>query len=222
VSTPGSSPGTPSNAARGCREPRSNASVARIERLLGVGAGLAIAILGTGQARADAEVQTLALATAAIVLAEILSDRPVPERRAHAAVQAGVFDAVTDDQRAAAFGAEYRAGTILVWKLRPFVGAGFTSDQSVYGYGGIRLASHWGGHFVIAPSLAIGAYSRGDGKDLGSPPVIARFGLDFEYAFDLGVRVGLAYHHMSNGQVLGQAENPGTQIVGITVSASLR
>jgi hypothetical protein len=75
---------------------------------------------------------------------------------------------------------------------------------------------------VIAPSLAIGAYSRGDGKDLGSPPVIARFGLDLEYAFDRGLRVGLAYHHMSNGQVLGQSENPGTQIIGVTVSTPLR
>jgi hypothetical protein len=178
--------------------------------------------MGAGRANADAEVQALAVATAAIVLAEIFSDRPVTEQRAHAALEGGVFDAVSGEQPAAAFGAEYRPGAILVWKLRPFVGAGLTSDQSLYGYGGIRLATHWGGHVVIAPSLAIGAYSRGDGKDLGSPPVIARFGLDLEYAFDRGLRVGLAYHHMSNGQVLGQSENPGTQIIGVTVSTPLR
>jgi hypothetical protein len=178
--------------------------------------------MGAGRANADAEVQALAVATAAIVLAEILSDRPVPEQRARAAVEGGVFDAVTDDQPAVAFGAEYRAAGIVLWKLRPFAGAGLTSDQSLYGYGGIRLASHWGGHVVITPSFAIGAYSRGDGKDLGDPPVLGRFGIDLEYAFDRGLRVGLAYHHMSNGQVLGQSENPGTQIVGITVSAPLR
>jgi lipid A 3-O-deacylase len=193
----------------------------RIERLLRVCAGLALAVMGTGRANADAEVQALAVAVAAVVLAEIYSGRPVSEQRAHVAVEGGAFDAVSGEQPAAAFGAEYRPGAILVWKLRPFVGAGFTSDQSAYGYGGIRLATYWGRHVVIAPSLAIGAYSRGDGKDLGSPPVIGRFGLDFEYAFDRGVRVGLAYHHMSNGQVLGQTSNPGTQIVGITVSTLL-
>ena len=193
-----------------------------IGRLLGVCAALAIAVMGVGRANADAEVQALAVATTAIVLAEIFSDGPAPEQRAHAAVQGGAFDAVTDDQRAVAFGAEYRAAGIVVWKLRPFVGAGLTSDQSLYGYGGIRLAAHWGGHVVITPSLAIGAYYRGDGKDLGDPPVLARFGIDLEYAFDRGVRLGLAYHHMSNGQVLGQSENPGTQTVGITVSAPLR
>jgi len=178
--------------------------------------------MGTGQANADAEVQILAVAAAGLVLAEILADRPIQEQRAHAAVEGGVFDAVSGEQRAAAFGAEYRFGAIVAWKLRPFAGAGLTSDQSAYGYAGVRLATHWGGRVVIAPSFAVGAYSRGDGKDLGSPPAIGRFGLDFEYAFDRGVRVGLAYHHMSNGQVLGQSQNPGTQIAGITVSTPLK
>jgi hypothetical protein len=178
--------------------------------------------MGAGRANADAEVQALGVATAAIVLAEIFSDRPVPEQRAHAAVEGGVFDAVSGKQRAAAFGAEYRAAKVLFWEVRPFAGAGFTSDRSLYVYGGIRLATQWGKHFVITPSFAIGAYRRGEGKDLGTPPVIGRFGLDFEYAFDRGARVGLAYHHMSNGEIFGQTENPGTQIVGITVSTPLR
>jgi hypothetical protein len=75
---------------------------------------------------------------------------------------------------------------------------------------------------VITPSIAIGGYSRGEGKDLGNPPVVARSGLDFEHAFDDGVRVGVAYHHISNGKVFGQAENPGTEIVGLTLSIPLR
>lgn len=194
----------------------------RIERLLGVCAGLALAVMGTGKASADSEVQALAVASAAIVLAEILADRPIREQRAHAAVEGGVFDAVSGEQRAAAFGAEYRAAKVLFWNVRPFAGAGITSDQSVYGYGGIRLPTQWGKHVAITPSLAVGAHYRGEGKDLGDPPVLARFGIDFEYAFDGGLRLGLAYHHMSNGQVLGQTENPGTQIVGITVSTPLR
>jgi hypothetical protein len=193
-----------------------------IGRLLAACAGLAIATIGAGPAGADEEVQALAIVTSAVLLAEILSDRPAQDERAHAAVEAGAFDAVSGKQRAAAFGAEYRAAKVFFWNVRPFAGAGFTSDQSLYGYGGIRLATHWGKHAVITPSLAVGAYYRGEGKDLGDPPVLARFGIDFEYAFDGGPRVGLAYHHMSNGQVLGQSENPGTQVVGVTFSAPIR
>ncbi len=138
------------------------------------------------------------------------------------AVGAGQFDPVKNVQQAAAFGAEYRSKVIIWWKLRPFVGAGFTSDGSVYRYAGIRLATYFGEHVVITPSIAIGAYSPGEGKDLGNPPVVVRSGLDFEYAFQNGTRVGLAYHHISNGKFLGQSENPGTEVVGITISIPLR
>jgi lipid A 3-O-deacylase len=192
----------------------------RIERLLKACAGLLI--IAIGPARADAEVQALAVATGGVVLAAIFIDRPVHGEPDYVALEGGRFDLVKNVQQATAFGGEYRSKEILWWKLRPFVGAGFTSDQSLYGYGGIRLATYWGEHGVIAPSLAIGGYSRGEGKNLGNPPVIFRSGLDLEYAFDHGVRVGLAYHHMSNGKFLGQTENPGTEIVGLTISIPLR
>ena len=185
-------------------------------------AGVVLAAIGIGPASADPEVQALAVATGGVVLAAIFIDRPVHEEADYIAVEGGQFDAVKNVQQAAAFGAEYRSNRIVWWKLRPFVGAGFTSDRSLYGYAGLRLATYWAEHVVITPSIAIGGYSRGDGKDLGNPAVVARSGLDFEYAFDDGVRVGLAYHHVSNGKFLGQAENPGTEIVGLTVSIPLR
>ena len=194
----------------------------RTDPLLRACAGLALAVIGTGTADADPEVQALAVAAGGVVLAAMLVDSSVHEETDYVALQAGRFDPVKDVQQAGAFGAEYRNKEIVWWRLRPFVGAGFTSTQSLYGYGGIRLATYWGSQVVITPSFAIGGYSRGEGKDLGKPPVIGRFGLDFEYVLDRGVRVGLAYHHMSNGKVLGQTENPGTEIVGLTVSAPLR
>jgi hypothetical protein len=200
----------------------SNRLVKRIGRLLRVCAGLALAVIGTGPADADPEVQALAVLAGGAVLAAIFIDPSVHEEADYAAVEAGRFDPVKDVQQASAFGAEYRSKAIVWWKLRPFVGAGFTSDQSLYAYGGIRLAAYLGDRVAITPSFAIGAYSRGEGKDLGDPPVIGRFGLDLEYVSDRGVRVGLAYHHMSNGKVLGQTENPGTEIVGLTVSTPLR
>jgi len=185
-------------------------------------AGVALAASSIGPANADPEVKALAVAAGGVVLAAIFIDRPVHEEADHVAVEGGQFDAVKNVQQAAAFGAEYRSRWIVWWKLRPFVGAGVTSDGSVYGYAGIRLSAYWGEHVVITPSIAIGGYSRGEGKDLGNPPVVARSGLDLEYAFDDGARVGVAYHHISNGKVFGQAENPGTEIVGLTLSIPLR
>jgi len=194
-----------------------------VERLSGIiCAGLALATLGAGPAHANPEVEALAVAAGGVVLAAISSGRAFREEPDSIAVEGGRFDAVKDVQSATAFGVEYRAKGIVFWKLRPFVGAGVTSDQSLFGYGGLRLATHWSGRFVITPSFAVGGYSRGEGKNLGDPPVIGRFGLDFEYALDGGTRIGLAYHHMSNGKVFGQSENPGTEIVGVTVSTSLR
>jgi hypothetical protein len=194
----------------------------RIDPMLSACAGLALAVLGTEPAHADPEVQALAVATGVVVVAAILVDSPVHEETDYVAFEAGRFDPVKDVQQASAFGAEYRSKKIVWWKLRPFAGAGFTSDQSLYGYGGIRLGTYWGDHVVVAPSFAIGGYSRGEGKDLGNPPVIGRFGLDLEYVLDRRVRVGLAYHHLSNGEVFGQTKNPGTEIVGLTVSVPLR
>lgn len=60
------------------------------------------------------------------------------------------------------------------------------------------------------------------GKDLGHPPVVGRFGLDVEYRFDNDLRLGLGYHHFSNGKVLGQTNNPGTEIIAVTVSLPVR
>ena len=190
--------------------------------LASVCAGLALAVIGTRPAGADPEVQALAVATAATVLAAIFIDRPVHQEPDYLAVEGGQFDPVKNVQRASAFGAEYRSKAIIWWKLRPFVGTGFTSDGSLYGYAGIRLAAYLGEHVVITPSVALGGYSRGEGKDLGNPPVVARSGLDFEYAFEGGLRAGLGYHHISNGKFLGQTENPGTEVVGIAISIPLR
>jgi lipid A 3-O-deacylase len=181
-----------------------------------------LALTATGPAGADPEVQALAAATGGVVLAAIFLDPAVHEEPDYVAVEGGRLDLVKDVQQATAFGAEYRSKEILWWKLRPFAGVGFTSDQSLYGYGGIRVATYFGEHVVITPSIAIGGYSRGEGKNLGNPPVVARSGLDFEYAVDRGLRFGFAYHHISNGKFLGQTENPGTEIVGLTISIALR
>lgn len=181
-----------------------------------VGAALA---LGATAAHADSEVQALALVTGVLVVAAVVT----PERldSDHLAIEVGRFDAIKDVQPANALSIEYHFGQALWWKLRPFVGAGATSDRSGYAYAGIRLSTWWGPNVEATPSFAVGGYSRGEGKNLGSPPVLGRFGVDFAYRFDNDLRLGVAYHHMSNGKAFGQTVNPGTEVVGVTLSVPL-
>ena len=169
---------------------------------------------------ADPEVQGLAIATG-LVVATALAIPPEAEVD-HLSFGAGRFDPIKNVQPATTLGIEYRFGRLLWWKLAPFLGVGVTTQHSVYGYGGVRLAAHWGERVAVSPSFAIGGYSRGGGKDLGHPPVVGRFGLDVEYRFDNDLRLGLGYHHFSNGKVLGQTNNPGTEIIAVTVSLPVR
>lgn len=187
-----------------------------------VGSGLAFVLLfGRSTAgHADAEVEALAVAAGVVVASQLFA--PNLEDPDHVAFEGGGLDAVKNAQPTAAIGLEYRFGKEILWRLCPFVGIGLTAERSVYGYGGIRLPAHWGDRFVVTPSFALGGYSRGNGKDLGNPPIIGRFGLDVEYRFESDVRLGVAYHHLSNGKIFGQSINPGTEVVGVTLSVTVR
>lgn len=54
--------------------------------------------------------------------------------------------------------------------------------------------------------------------DLGHPPVLGRFGINVEYRLDNDLRLGIAYQHFYNDKALGQASNPGTEVIGVTLS----
>jgi Lipid A 3-O-deacylase (PagL) len=183
---------------------------------------IVLLVVGSASVRADPEVQGIALATGIVVIASILADMPQREEPDSIHFEVGRFDPVKNVKQATAFGIEYHVDRLVWWGLRPFVGAGFTSDRSAWGYGGIRYATNWGEHTAVTPSFAIGGYGRGQGKDLGQPPVVGRFGIDFEYRFDNGMRIGAAYQHMSNGKVLHQTNNPGTEVIGATFSLPIR
>jgi len=183
---------------------------------------IAVLAAGSGSVRADPEVQGIAIATGVVVAASILADTPQREEPDSIAFEAGRFDPIKNVKQATAFEAEYHFDKFVWWGLRPFVGIGFTSDGSAWGYGGIRYATDWGEHIVITPSFAVGGYSQGHGKDLGHPAVLGRFGINFEYRFDNDMRIGAAYYHMSNGKVLHQTANPGTEVIGVTFSIPIR
>ena len=184
-------------------------------------AAIALAAL-QGPVRADPVVQGLAGASGVVVLAVILGGEPARKDRDFVAFEGGRFDAIKNTDPATEFGLEYHFGVLLLWKLKPFVGVGATTDGSFYGYGGIRLDSYWGPRIVITPSFAVAGYSQGNGKNLGGPAVLGRFGIDFQYSLSDDMRLGVAIHHMSNGKVLGQTTNPGTEVVGLTLSIATK
>jgi Lipid A 3-O-deacylase (PagL) len=73
---------------------------------------------------------------------------------------------------------------------------------------------------IVLASLITGMPERDE------PDAVAfevdRFGIDLECRFDNAMRLGLAYHHFSNGKVFGQSVNPGTEVIGLTFLLPLR
>ncbi|MBM3554598.1 MAG: acyloxyacyl hydrolase [Alphaproteobacteria bacterium] len=120
-------------------------------------------------------------------------------------LSAGIFD-VGDSDRSAEFRLEYRWGSKLFWLIKPFVGAMATGEHARYGYAGLLADFDLGGNFVLTPSLAGGAFARGDGKDLGSG-VEFRTQLELAYVTPKSHRVGVAVSHMSNASIGDR--NPG-------------
>ena len=122
------------------------------------------------------------------------------------AVGAGVYD-VLHDFKAAQGRLEFRFADRFIF-IKPMVGVLFTSKGSVMGYGGIRIDLYLGSHFVVTPNGAVGAFYRGDGKELGST-IEFKTGAEFAYRFDDHSRLGLQFDHISNAGI--GRRNPGTE-----------
>jgi lipid A 3-O-deacylase len=122
------------------------------------------------------------------------------------ALGVGGFD-VLHNNTAALFRGEYRFSQQF-WIFKPFVGGEATSDGGAYGYGGIGVDVYLGDRFVVTPSFAIGAFEKGNGKNLGSW-LEFKSGGEFAYRFDDRSRLGIAFDHISNAGLTKQ--NPGTE-----------
>lgn len=129
-------------------------------------------------------------------------------------VGAGMFD-VNDDEEAGEFRLEYRSDYRFLYFLKPFVGVSATTDRAVYGYFGVLADLYFGKRIVLTPSAAVGGYSDGDGKDLGST-IEFRTGGEIAWRFDDRSRLGVAFHHISNANL--DDVNPGTEIVVLNYS----
>ena len=123
----------------------------------------------------------------------------------------GAYDVIQNDESAADFRIEYRHGSGL-WIFKPWLGLEGTSDGALYGVGGILADVYLGRHIVLTPSLGVGAYSKGDGKDLGHT-VEFRSQIELAYRFDNLTRIGIAFSHISNAS-LGDT-NPGAEVINL-------
>lgn len=130
----------------------------------------------------------------------------------------GYFDIIHNDDTALAGGIEWMS-TKRLWIFQPMVGAMATTDASLYGYAGFGTDFFFGNRWVVTPSIAIGAYSEGDGKDLGHT-IEFRSAITIAYRFDNRSRVGLRFYHLSNAG-LGD-DNPGVEVLDVTYSIPLR
>lgn len=143
----------------------------------------------------------LALLVALAVVPPARADDP-----AFVAVGVGGFD-VNDDESTFQGRVEYRAERRFTL-FKPMAGLMVTGEGGVYGYGGVLIDIFLGRRWVLTPSFAVGAYSKGDGKDLGGT-LEFRSAIELSYRLDDRARLGLALDHISNASIYDA--NPGTE-----------
>lgn len=121
----------------------------------------------------------------------------------------GYTDPIQDGADAADFRLDYRHGEGL-WFLKPFAGIQATSEGSVWGGAGVYIDIPIYGRIFLTGSAAVGGYSQGGGKDLGSVLEFRTQG-EVTYRFDNGMRLGGAVSHISNASTAD--DNPGINFV---------
>ena len=147
------------------------------------------------------------LALALIATMIVATPAAADEEPAFISLGAGATGVIADRAQGAAFNLEYRSDHDL-WKIRPFAGGFATSDASLYGYFGFLMDIYFDRRWVLTPNTAVGAYTEGDGQDLGHF-IEFRSGFELAYRFDDRSRLGVAVHHLSNAGI--GSDNPGTE-----------
>ncbi len=127
----------------------------------------------------------------------------------------GWVDAIDQENESVQAGVEYRMSPI-GYHLRPIVGANVNTDSSVYGYAGLNMeVPILSNQLYLIPNFAVGAYAKGDGKDLGGA-LEFRSGIEIAYEMENKHRVGVALNHLSNAGIYDK--NPGVENVILTYS----
>jgi len=130
-------------------------------------------------------------------------------------VNGGYYDALRKDQKAGQFGAEYRLSPIK-YGLSPIAGAFVTTKGAGYGYAGLDWAlALMSNELYLVPNFAVGAYGKGNGKDLGGV-LEFRSGIELDYQFKNSQQIGVALNHLSNAGIY--SHNPGEETIMATYS----
>ncbi|MDE3059504.1 MAG: acyloxyacyl hydrolase [Pseudomonadota bacterium] len=130
-------------------------------------------------------------------------------------LSAGGYDALRHKDPATLFGAEYRFSP-LEYNIRPIIGGFVTTDSGAYGYAGFDWdVSLIQNQLFLIPNFAVGAYSDGNGRQLGGP-LEFRSGLELDYQLPNAQRIGVALNHISNASIY--KHNPGEENVIATYS----
>lgn len=121
---------------------------------------------------------------------------------------AGSFEGFDDHDDSIAGQVELRFGKKL-FRVGPLAGVQANLDGGLFGYAGIYLDLALGS-FVLSPQTSIGAYEKGDSKELGGTfQFMSGLGLSWEFA-DCS-RLGFRYQHISNANL--HDKNPGADIL---------
>lgn len=125
----------------------------------------------------------------------------------------GIWDVFDTDDTATDFRVEYRHGTPMFWKIKPWGGVEFTSDGSVWGGGGVLADFKPADNIYLTPAIGVGLYGQGGSdKDLDHP-IEFRTQIEGGYEFMNGHRLGVALSHISNAD-FGD-DNPGTEVLNL-------
>jgi lipid A 3-O-deacylase len=151
---------------------------------------------------------------------QIASAQPVArvrtEETSFLTIGGGYYD-INDSEDATELRIEWK-GREAFWWIKPIVGLMATTDAAIYGYAGFGTDFYFGRRIVATPSIAVGAYRDGQGKDLGSV-VEFRSALELAWRFDNDTRLGLMFYHLSNASI--SSNNPGTEVLSLGLSVPL-
>jgi hypothetical protein len=131
--------------------------------------------------------------------------------------QAGVRD--IRNYKVPAVDLEYRSAFKILWIAKPMVGILASTRGAVYGYAGFAGDIYFGRRIVLTPSLAVGAYYKGNDVNLGTWLPEFRSAVELAYRFDDRSRLGIMFNHISNAGI-GKS-NPGTETAMLTYSYPL-
>lgn len=99
--------------------------------------------------------------------------------------------------------------------VRPWAGLEVTTDKALYGIVGLLIDIDLGSRWWFTPVAGVGAYSEGNGKDLGHA-IEFRTQVEFARRLRNDARIAIALSHISNAS-LGD-ENPGAEILSLYYS----